>query len=232
MRRVELTPEIIEDLKFHRNRTGIGAAQLLQVKDAEKPAHLTLPALNSWFTGRVKTAARGHLEYIQEKWKNLPDNPEGIRVEITPEILEKLRFYRNITNVGEGAILRGKRVEKPKGLNAAIVRLWLVGEIKTAKQEHLDYALELWKARYTANEIRVEITDAIVEKLRCHHKRTGVGAIRLLQGAQEKVPDKLTATIIQRLLSHRNKMGQQNHIDYVLREWERLPDKLDKIACP
>ena len=204
MRRVELTPEIIEDLKFHRNRTGIGAAQLLQVKDAEKPAHLTLPALNSWFTGRVKTAARGHLEYIQEKWKNLPDNPEGIRVEITPEILEKLRFYRNITNVGEGAILRGKRVEKPKGLNAAIVRLWLVGEIKTA----------------------------IVEKLRCHHKRTGVGAIRLLQGAQEKVPDKLTATIIQRLLSHRNKMGQQNHIDYVLREWERLPDKLDKIACP
>jgi len=226
MDRVELTREIIEELKYHRDRTGIGSLRLLRMSGSEKPDHLTHSIVKNWLHGSNKTVKESDLEHVLHRWRRLPDCPYGTRVVILPKIRKKLKFYRNKTNVGAVAILRGKHAEKPRGLNSNTINLWLTGEAMRANQKHLDFVLELWEAIYTENKVRVEIKKSFVKKLIHHRNRTGVGVLVLLQGAQEKTPDKLSVAIVYSWISYKTEWARQDHLDFVIKEWERLPDKI------
>lgn len=61
------------------------------------------------------------------------------------EKLKLLRKHIERTGVGANSILKNRRHELPKGLNSGLIRAWFDGGIKTQKEEHLNYLLDLYE---------------------------------------------------------------------------------------
>lgn len=72
--RVRITAEILSKLHTERQRTGVAAMALLWGTQDERPEGLNGTLINSWTEGRTKSAREDHLEYVFEKWRNLPNS--------------------------------------------------------------------------------------------------------------------------------------------------------------
>lgn len=67
------------------------------------------------------------------------------------------------TGVGANAILKNRRHEMPSGLNSQLIREWVRGNIKTYKQEYMDYLLELYK--HLPDNSWIELDEDLLAKL-------------------------------------------------------------------
>lgn len=68
------------------------------------------------------------------------------RIPVTKHILDELNAHKQRTNIGETALLGGKRGSLPKGLNGTMAQNIMRGLVVTARKDHIDCMLELWKA--------------------------------------------------------------------------------------
>lgn len=68
--------------------------------------------------------------------------------------------------------------------------------------------------------IRVPITDAIREELNDLHQKTSVGPQRLLKGKSDR-PKGLSSTTIYHWIEGKTVTAEQDHLNYVLREWRK-----------
>lgn len=68
------------------------------------------------------------------------------RIPISKNILDELNAHKQRTNIGETALLGGKRGSLPKGLNGATAQNIMRGLVSTARKDHIDCMLELWEA--------------------------------------------------------------------------------------
>lgn len=67
---------------------------------------------------------------------------------------------------------------------------------------------------------RVPITDAIREELNDLHEKTSVGPQRLLKGKAGR-PKGLSSTTIYHWIEGKTVTAEQDHLNYVLREWRK-----------
>ncbi len=65
-------------------------------------------------------------------------------IEITPEILSRLRTLQEDSGVSPRKSLRGRK-DRPKGLNAAQISGWIKGKAKSASKFRIDYVLHIWE---------------------------------------------------------------------------------------
>ena len=91
------------------------------------------------------------------------------RVPITPDIVKTLNALHKRSGLRAGTLLK-YRNDVPKGLNAQIVKLWMNGNVETARQAHLDYVLEAW----SASKGEITITPALRQKLNNELLRTKI----------------------------------------------------------
>lgn len=137
---IPLTDDIVQQLRAHQARTGIGPAQLLE--DAEdKPPGLRTTDIRSWLAHRNKTAQKDLIDYVIRRWAAMPDQ---VVVPITPNMRDTLRREKQRTGLTLPNALVN-RPDIPDGLSVGMIHGWLYGQVKTARREYLDYVLGLLK---------------------------------------------------------------------------------------
>ncbi len=140
------------------------------------------------------------------------------RIPLTPEIRQKLRAHIERTGVGPQALLRGAG-DKPQGLSSSVISKWLAGG-KTARRDHLAYVMHRWE---TVDPV-VPVTPLVLQALQLHKDRTGLTPEPLLRSAKT-LPSGLTTSIVRSWLEGRVKRAKRSHLDFVLAQWERCPDR-------
>ncbi len=80
-----------------------------------------------------------------------------------------------------------------------------------------------WDENYT------EITKQKLQTLKNHRDRTGIAPQKLLQDKAD-IPQGLNLDHVKNILFSRTKRTKRIYFEYVLHEWEKLPDKNSRVA--
>jgi len=225
--KVEITPEILAELKHHRKRTNKAPMALLKGLRAELPKGLTSAQINNWMAG-VKTVKKEYLDYVLRLWREMPDymeTPEILkakdpRVPVTPEIIQEIRFHQRRTGVKANGFMRQFRSSAPEGLTDNIIQSWTDGGTKTIKTEHLDFVLESYAKM---KQQRITLTFPVTDQFKACELRTGIKSFDLLDHASAP-PDGLTSAIITGWVKRETRTARKDYFDYVLTLWKSLPD--------
>lgn len=216
----QIFPEIITELKFLQDRTGLTPRQMLALTANEQfPAGLKYHHINKWLSGEVKEAPSTHIDFVLAQWRSVPE--EEHMVTITEQMQRNLMDYRTFTGVGPRLLLRGRRQDIPTGLTATEIAKWLSGLITKTQQKKLNYVLRLWAE---CSDI-VDVSDHFRQQLLAEKQRTGIGTTALMALA-ENAPDKLTYQTIQNWLNKSAQRARIDHMSYVLNLWRSLPNKI------
>lgn len=229
--RVAITDEIRTCLQAHKSRSKLGTTRLL--RDAGGvPAGLNPQMIQSWIRGDAKTARQDHLRFVLAEWAQ---RPAVEMVAITPSILQALHQEKVRTGLGAIRLLRSG-TNRPDGLTHRMVQAWLDGGTRTARKDHLEFALETWRSHETRKvpkpprrSLATESDYAILqpkdrEFLHAQKDRTGRGTHSLLANMPD-VPDGLTPRVIEGWLDGRCRKARKDHLAYVRKLWKRLPTR-------
>ena len=220
--RVPITPDILQTLHHYRTRTGVGSIRLLKGKK-DAPVYLTPKHIESWLSGRVKTAPHKHLEYVLDQWSHLP---QWDFVSVTHEHVRDMQAQSTRTKVGPRVLLQ-TMPDKPDGLEHYTIEAWMSGRSRTARKDHLDCVLGCWSALPAANRVRYlksgyrEITKAQHDRLHALKAQSGLGPNAVMRGAKD-APSGLGSETIKGWMVGTIQSARPAHLHYVLNRWEAL----------
>lgn len=229
--RVVITDDIRARLKAHKVRTSLGTTRLLRGARSV-PAGLNPQVIESWIRGDARTARQDHLRFVLAEWDR---KPTVEIVEITPAVLQALQQEKDRTGLGAIRLLRGVP-ERPDGLTHNMVQAWLDGATRTARKDHLEFALEAWRSRRSRKRPKrpkrnlATDSDYVIllpkdrEYLHAQKDRTGRGTHSLLANMPD-VPDGLTPRVIEGWLDWRCRTARKDHLAYVRKLWRRPPTR-------
>lgn len=216
---------IIERLKSEQCRTGITAIRLLRSFN-DAPNGLTENKAGNLMAGRLQFAPVAHVNWLLEKWGALPDGEEW--VDLTADMVERLKAEKQRTNVGMQKLLRGARHETPPGLNASTINAWLSGDYRRVPQEQYDYVLARWAALPDASATFTQITEDLLEHFAAEKKRTDIAAYALVRNSGDPPAD-LSKEKASAIVGGANKSVLTAHIDWLIEKWAALPDAPKRI---
>lgn len=233
--RIPLTEEMVNVLRKHMDRTGLGSHALLSGRRKEAPKGLRAYTIDNWLSGRVRTVDAEYYEYVAALWEATPDYraPEPIfRVRRAPRKVGKaadldymsidkrtlhlLRYYHELKFI-PGALFQ-LCPDVPVDLKPNIISSWVSGVAKRARREHLDYVLKNCRMIETHPERPVVITEQLWELLSSLRDESGLGPKSLLAKA-ESIPDGLNAGLVAGWLSRTTKTARLDHWDFVLGQY-------------
>lgn len=244
--RVDLTDEHLNELACQRLRTGVDAKTFFK-PPYTPPNGLHIHHVHNWTRGGTRSARRDHLEYVLGAWRALPDvcepEPEVLGVEgyqtlngrivLDDALIARLRDLRERTGCSATALLAAaKQMGRaiPPGLKVPEIARWLSGQAKSADPACLLLVVETYGAMLRDESAlpgtqRVPITEDIREGLKRERERTGIMQADLLRGATD-APDGLSAPMISNWINGTTNTARRDHVEYVVRRWEGLPDTL------
>lgn len=146
-----ITPDIIQELEYHRVRTGLSAAMLLKIS-SECPKDLTKKIIADWIDGITKKATRQNVDFVLKNWKSQPtdykiadryNNPTEEKlsrslIEITPDFRSVLTEYVSSSGLSLFGILKKWR-PLPNHLALEVVAGWISGSIARATYDHIAF---------------------------------------------------------------------------------------------
>ena len=222
--RIPITDEMLEMLFRCRASTKIGSRNLLRITPGPHPEGLSTDIIESWLTGRVKTARTDLWHYVLGAWRNAPARSSigkclgPGRVSVTEAMRAELRFLRNATGIGPCRLMRQAPQPTPQGLRSGTIQSWLSGVVKTARADHWQYVLDAWQSLPR----QIVITDDMRAQLQMLRTNGGIGATRLLRLTSEPVPPGLKASSVNRWLNGTAETARADHWHYVLDAWASL----------
>ncbi|WP_262694693.1 hypothetical protein [Kordiimonas aquimaris] len=227
--RVPLTQDILDTLKAHKKRTGLGVIALLRGKRLEMPPGLNGAIVESWFQGNSATARQSHIDYVLRLWEAAPDNVKTGRasrpsndspyVDVKEAVFAKLVRYRD-NGFTPGVVFK-LCGEVPAGLTANIVNSWSTGSTKKAQSDYLEYWFEACRKMETHPQRPIVLTDKISAEFASYIDSSGVGAITLLKERSD-VPDKLSVSIINRWVAGTAATACHDHLEYVRKCYRQI----------
>ena len=143
-----ITTDDIEKLNYFKKETRLGSVGILKT-DKEKTLKLSRSVIENIFKGDIKEIEKETLDNLLKLYedeffriKNLGIDTQ--RVEITDEILLRLKFLKEATGIGgEKLIKQAEHV--PEKMNRGTIQVWFNGDATTAKKYHLDWAMAEWE---------------------------------------------------------------------------------------
>ncbi|MDJ0922266.1 MAG: hypothetical protein QNI84_14150 [Henriciella sp.] len=135
-----LTEDRVRVLQEHRIRTSVGPQALLKPYGAKRPQGLNHAMVTHWLGGRINQVKKVHYDFVIEAWAALEDDPS---VELTDEILSRLRMLRQTSGIPPEILLR-HAAEVPDGLTPAKVQQALDGSLKTLRLRYLTFLQKSW----------------------------------------------------------------------------------------
>lgn len=227
MERIEVTPDLIEELNAHIERTGIGPYRILK---APMPDGINGQGIKNLLMGRVQSVRADYVEFVRAQWAQAPDGPprgslaykrksahpmphgaprHGY-VKLVPPTLKQLGHYRDIGLLPSQVLKRAK----PKGLTTAIISNWVNGTIPHAKEGYLAFVLEECARLENCPSGPIIITPAMRKSLQRYKDKTGLGGVGLLKGRD--VPEGLSGSLINKWSGGVVKLVRRDHWDYVV----------------
>lgn len=222
--RIPITDEMLEMLFRCRAKTKIGSRNLLRITPGPHPEGLSAKIIESWLTGRTKTARTDLWHYVLGAWKNAPAKSSvgkwlgPGRVPVTEAMRAELRYLKDATGVGPRALMRQAPQSIPQGLRSHTIQTWLDGLVKTARIEHWQYVLDAWHSLPR----QIVITNDMRAQLQTLRASGGMGVTRLLRLTAKPVPPGLKASTVNRWLNGKAKTACSDHWHYILDAWESL----------
>jgi len=155
--RIKITPKIIEQLRYEKNRTGLGGRALLNGKRGEYPEGLSGIMIDTWRYGTTRSAKHEHLEWVLEaytKWQPPhPAEPKPQKITLTDKHYAYLKSEVARTGLGARDILRHAPKPLPEGLNHQKLQRWISEHTKTAIKTHWEYVLRLYETIGDENKV-------------------------------------------------------------------------------
>ncbi len=251
MNRQVISPDYLEKLKAHRERTGYSTMALLRDRK-DIPKGLNSAIISSWLTERVKTAKPEHCAYVLQCYETLSDMEKTQRKArrrahqrlhskdyipvvaaedyfvIDDETLRELKKYHQIKLLPS----RVFRTRPPDPMNPEpiIVSQLIRGRTKNATQHDLNFVLDLCRGVYAEiSKPPVKIGDDILGEMEDHIERTWVSAKELFKNAQY-MPFQLRSNMIQAWISKDMDHALEYHLHRVIERWRSLPDQKKGIV--
>jgi superfamily II DNA or RNA helicase len=217
---VEITENFHQHIIQERKRTGVEATGLMEgVTDA--PQGMNRGKIHRIFNkGRV-SVTQADIDWLKNRYAGFPDNPY---VNVTEGMIASLKEKESLTGMGIAALLSDAKAtgqKIPDGLTKSTTDRIFAGRALTIHKDHLAFL----NAQYDiliANPY-VEITDGLLLVFAEHQRRTGVKAHALISNA-ENLPDGMNIGKANYYLSGKAKKARKNQIDWMLGEYENLPD--------
>lgn len=136
-------------------------------------------------------------------------------IDLSTELVDKLRSERARTSVGPQALLKPFS-ELPKGLNHAMLTHWLGGRVKRVKRCDLDFVLNAWAALGTAPSVKVDA--ALLAELRALQGQSKITPLMMIKWPNG-VPEGLTAAKIQRCLDGQAATMRKDYVAFMRKVW-------------
>lgn len=244
-RRINIRDEDVNAMQQERARTGVSGYTLLKIAD-NPPENLSVNMIYNWMNGEIRTARESDLAFVLALWRSLPDAPEpqptrpsrtmrqipanrySEAVYLDDAIVRRLREQKDATGYGAQTLLNWARDNAetiPEDLNAKKIEGWLAGQIRHARQSHLDWVVAMYDKLATQPDRRITLTREHIAALERERERTGVAQTALLENAVD-VPEGLSAAMITRWINGNTKTARTDFYDYVLSKWRALPDDI------
>lgn len=160
----------------------------------------------------------------------IPDAAGVKRSILTADLIKTMLALQQRLGADAQAILEPP-YSPPEGLNAALIKAWLSGGVKTARAEHVGYVLKSWgdlEAMATclagkSGITRIPLTADIRAKLRAEADRTDY-AWKALVKLIEPRPAGLTEKTLGNWVNGHIKTARADHVEAVLAAYAALPD--------
>ena len=151
------------------------------------------------------------------------------RIPITEVIRARLRAERDRTGLAPSVVLRITEKERPKDLSISAPGLWIRGDVRSLKPEHLDFVLSAYEACPTTR-LEPEIEASFREKLQSEIIRTGIRPRRLLGASCTDKPQDLRADAVIRWMKGIGPQLAEPYLAYLLDRYAKLPDIVSERA--
>lgn len=118
-----LTPDLVGEMLWRKNKTGIGPQKLLSGK-RDKPDGLDSGLVNNWLSAQTRSARPEHAGYVRHLWRNAP-----IMMELGDEDRAALRNAMDQAGLTPQSLLN-RMEQRPPGLTPDVLSRWLAGKVK------------------------------------------------------------------------------------------------------
>lgn len=147
----------------------------------------------------------------------------NMKTPITEAIRQKLRAERDRTGLTPSALLRITEKERPKDLSISAPGLWIRGDVRSLKPEHLEFVLSAYEACPTTR-MEPKVEAKFREKLQSEIIRTGIRPQRLLGASCADKPQDLRADAVIRWMKGLGPQLAEPYLAYLLDRYAKLPD--------
>lgn len=145
------------------------------------------------------------------------------RVALTPEMTAALRLHAERTGVGPHVLVKNHLADG-QGITEASVYRWMNGSVKAVFDARYDLVLRIWESLPALRDHRAGNGPEIRAALRAHRERTGMGIVKLLKG-RDDLPEGLKIATMENFYHGRTETVPAEHLDYVTKLWEALPER-------
>ena len=123
-----LTPDLVGEMLWRKNKTGIGPQKLLSGKQ-DKPDGLDSGLVNNWLSAQTRSARPEHAGYVLHLWRNAP-----IMMELSDEDRAALRNAMDQAGLTPQSLLN-RMEQRPPGLTPDVLSRWLAGKVNRVNAE-------------------------------------------------------------------------------------------------
>lgn len=155
----------------------------------------------------------------KRKSRNSRARPE--RIPLTDEIVAQIEAEIERTGVKPTRYFAQHGHDGP--LYDVRIHKWRNKQVKSALKTDLDVFFELWSALPDTSQI--VITPELRAEMRDHRNRTGAGPNALMRGLRPGASGRVEPTTIRAWMSGPTKTAEREHVELVLKRWQKLPDK-------
>ncbi|RBW59548.1 hypothetical protein DS884_07380 [Tenacibaculum sp. E3R01] len=133
-----ITPDIIEEIEHHIERTGLGIYRFMNLYGLN---YIGIANVKHWVKARAKSALKEHVETLLNTWKTLPDN---YYISIIPEMSAYVKNEIERTGIGVHKILRGNTEAKKVGITSSQIKSVIECSSRKMKATMVHQILALW----------------------------------------------------------------------------------------
>ncbi|KYG77246.1 hypothetical protein AWW68_00310 [Roseivirga spongicola] len=218
--------DYLEDIKSERLRTGKGVESILEYSSL--PKGLSKTRVTNILYGLIKNISQEEYDFIMSRYALFPNEK---RVKLTKPKIDKIKQLIADKNIPKAEI--SKSFARYEGFNVSILKTWLSGDIKTAKESHFKGVMQFLESYEPPKKVRiyddlqsdddfVPISQELRDFIQSEIDRTGLGPQRALKGNTKAKEIGLTSGIIYRILGKNGKAktAKKEHIELFKELWK------------
>lgn len=202
-------------LCFYQEKSGLKPQALLKGAGTEIPVGLNSTIIKKWLKEPGITARKDHFKFVLIKWGETLQSTARTRIDsrLRSEIIARFK----VLQISPEAFMRNTK-NIPPGLNAPLIRSWILGKTKSARKDHINFVL---------NSIPVgsfmSLDEEKLETIRCLKNKSNI-SVRLLAQMKD-LPNGLDERRINLILGGRVQKIKKDHYQGLLELLESFAAK-------